>query len=884
MRHSECRSPELKMGEATFTIPDSLKDLLASTIASAGGNEVFFLGRVEWRPGRSAVLEEVEVVARGNRGAAPAILRRAEDWDLAIHNHPSGELSPSEADLSVAGELASREVGFAIIDNRAQRHYLVVPPFDRLEPERPLDPAEVEAIFAPGGPLSRELGDYETRPGQVAMAREVTEALNGDRVAAIEAGTGVGKSFAYLVPAILWSVRNKKRVVVSTNTINLQEQLIAKDLPFLERVLPVEFRYALIKGRGNYACKRKLAEAEEEAASRLLETDDEVRQLKELVAWARTTPVGSLAELSAQPPERVWEKVMSETDKSLKVNCRFYGECFYYQAKRAASRAQIVVVNHHLFFADLAVRRATGNYDWDLVIPGYQRVIFDEAHHLEDVASQHLGARFSQLGVRSRLSRLRSPKDPRKGTLPYLALCLRREGAAAAAEMLEQGLLQDLPRVAAKVEAHFQEVLALVEGEARRQGGAGGAEEPEGMERQLRLTAGAEQAPFREALTRRLREASEELSIILGEAEKAARRIEDSLRLPEERRASHLLELTSLRDRLKGLLQDMDFFLDLDESTHVRWVEVRGRRGDPERRGVSFATAPIRVADQLKEAVYDPVRSVVLTSATLAVEGNVSFLGDRLGFDRVAPERFVFSAHPSPFDFERQVLTLVPDDFPDPGSPGYEERIAGTVLSILRQTGGRAFILFTSYGLLRRTFQALETPLRAEGIRPLRQGDGGRSELLRRFRSGPPHALFGTDSFWEGVDVKGEALECVVITRLPFRVPSEPVQVARVEELRGRGGDPFSAFTVPQAVLKFKQGFGRLIRSATDRGAVVVLDRRIITKRYGQAFLRSLPPTRFVRGPTAKVVEALGEFFGGRRGADPAVPLVEPAPEAGHAG
>ena len=355
------------MADIRLVIPPPVRESLAAAIDQAGGNEVFFLARLAWEDEGSVRVAEVDVAARGNRSAVPAIIRRAEEWDLAIHNHPSGRLEPSEADFAVAHELANREVGFAIIDNRAERHYLVVSPFRKPPPgPQPVDPAEVEAVFGSGGPLAAALKDYEARAGQVAMAREVAEALNGNRVVALEAGTGVGKSFGYLVPSILWAVLNRSRVIVSTNTINLQEQLIGKDLPFLERTLKLKFKYALIKGRGNYACKRKLAEIEKEGVGDLFEKEDEARQLRELIAWAKKAREGSLAELGAPPPDRVWEKAMSETDKSLKVLCPFYGECFYYQAKREAFKADIVVVNHHLFFADLAVRRVIGNYQIDL--------------------------------------------------------------------------------------------------------------------------------------------------------------------------------------------------------------------------------------------------------------------------------------------------------------------------------------------------------------------------------------------------------------------------------------------------------------------------------------------------------------------------------------
>ncbi len=863
------------MADVKLTIPEKIRKFLAATIASTSGNEVFFLAKVGWEGPEAAAIEEVDVLARGNVHSAPAIVKRAESWDIAIHNHPSGVLTPSDADIAVAGELGNRQVGFAIIDNSAERHYLVVPPMRRRDRPEKVDPAEVEAIFAPGGPLASGSPDYEVRPGQVAMAREVAEALNGERVVAIEAGTGVGKSFAYLVPSILWAVKNGPRVIVSTNTIHLQEQLMTKDLPFLARVLPVQFHFALIKGRNNYACKRKLEEAAR-ATQELVETDGAAGQLRNIVEWARTAGEGSRSELGAPPPEAVWEKVMSETDKSLKVNCKFYSECFFYRAKRAAYAADIVVVNHHLFFADLAVRRETGNYEYDAVIPAYKRVIFDEAHHMEDVASNFLGVRFTQQGMRNRFNRLVSSRDEKKGALRYLAQVLHAEGAPAAAQEIEKGLLQTVPKAAQRIDQELSAALDQAEAEAltaargperdgKARSGSGGAVEGAAAEaggRQLHVRVAAGRRAFQQALTERLHAVKEELAILCGQAGKAARLLSGTEGLAAERRGGLLLELTSLHGRLDVLQSQIATFLDFRDEKQVRWVEVQGRRDDAERRNIVFSSAPIRVAEDLLQLVFNPLATVVMASATLSVEGGVSYLGDRLGLDHLPVERFHFSEQPSPFDFANQVLTLVPDDFPEPGSSGYDGKVAEVVLEILRRSRGRAFVLFTSYGLLQRTHSALEATLRREGIIPLRQGEAGRSDLLNRFRSGPPHALFGTDSFWEGVDVKGEALECVIITRLPFRVPTEPIQIARVEEIESRGGDAFNCYSVPQAVLKFKQGFGRLIRSTTDRGTVVVLDRRILTKRYGRTFLRSLPPTRFFKGPTAEMLASLGAFLG----------------------
>ncbi|MBI4584928.1 MAG: DEAD/DEAH box helicase family protein [Planctomycetes bacterium] len=866
-------------------IPKPIQDFLAATIASAGGNEVYFLGRVRWQDKSLAVLEEVDVFARGNQSSAPAIIERAEEWDIAIHNHPGGDLTPSDADNAVASELGNRSVGFAIIDNAAEKLNLVVRPFER-EGEQPVDPAEVEAIFQEGGALERELSrsgaeKYEVRPGQIAMAIEVTRAVNEKRVVALEAGTGVGKSFAYLVPAIFWAVKNQRRVVVSTNTINLQEQLTAKDLPFLEHALPVKFNYALIKGRGNYACLRKAAEARGEIKA-LFESADEERLLNDLLDWTDRTADGSLADLGMTPPEGVWEKVMSETDKSLKVNCPFYSRCFYYQAKRRAFKADIVVVNHHLFFADLAVRRESGNYQWDLILPAYQRVIFDEAHHLEDVASKHLGVRFSQDGMALRFARLVSPRNRQKGLLPFLARKLAQEGEPVAADRLENNYIPLLPEIAARVDEHFQAIATLAEAEAWKESqaaaesdlallpgpepsfpaaGAAAVDRSRPAHLLVRLTRDPAQSSFRHALSDRLLEIKKELERLGKINAHAIQALKSAPQLSSDRKASLLLDLTALSSRLEKTMDNIVFFADPAEESHVRWVELQAGRRRGERWNVNLATSPIRVADDLHQAVFEPLETVVLASATLAVEGKVDFFGERVGLSRLSPDRFRFSEFRSPFNYARHVLTLVPTDLPDPGSRRYEESVARMVLEALRILRGRTFVLFTSYQLLRNTYEKLESELIRLGIRPLRQGELNRSEILRQFRTGPNNVLFGTDSFWEGVDVKGKSLECVIITRLPFKVPTEPVQIARLEDLERRGISPFPHFTVPQAVLKFKQGFGRLIRSATDRGVVLVLDRRIITKNYGRAFLRSLPETQLVTAPAPAVLGELKRFF-----------------------
>jgi ATP-dependent DNA helicase DinG len=842
--------------EVELEIPEDACGFLRQAIKRAGGQEVFFLARVTWDPsGDKATLADVEVFARGDSSSVPAILAGAEDWDLAIHNHPTGDLTPSAADLAIAADLGNRSVGFAIIDNDASACYLAVKPFCRREVQL-VDEAHVRWLLGPEGPLARGLEGFEHRDGQIEMAVEVARALNEDRVVACEAGTGVGKSFAYLVPAILWALENHERVVVSTGTIHLQEQLVGKDLPFLAKVLPRSFDYALIKGRGNYACKRKIAELSQEFL--LVPEAGDREMLEELIAWSKTTQDGSLSDLAWTPPGDVWEKVMSETDKSLKVGCKFYNECFFYQARRRANRVQVVVANHHLFFADLAVRRQTGNFQSDLVLPAYARVIFDEAHHLEDVASEHFGSRLSRVGVRQRLGRMRS-KDGHRGALVLVARRLRSLNDPIAAEKIETSYAEPLREAAAAIEGLFDEIDELVEVE-RRDGALRGLAGEDGDRAKIRTTRDPALEPFWE----RVREV---LGRVRGELERIARMNDSAYqtlarsRVDDAARKSLALELEAFANRLQGFIAALERFVDFDDETQVRWLDTREGGGAGEHAGVGFATAPVSVADELRAAVFEPLRTVVMTSATLSVAGNADFLGERLGFNALPRERFSFSQHPSPFDFEEQALLAAPTDIPDPTEREYENRLPALLLELIEASRGRAFVLFTSHQLLRKTYEALEAALVRLGLRPLAQGQAPRTELLRRFVESGCGVLFGTDSFWEGVDVKGRALEHVIITRLPFRVPTEPLQEARLEDISRRGENPFTRFTVPQAVLRFKQGFGRLIRSRTDRGVVSVLDRRLLVKPYGKVFLASLPPTRLCAASAPVVVERVSEFF-----------------------
>ncbi len=820
-------------------------------IADAGGNEVFFLGAIE--DGR---VVDVRVLARGNRHAAPAILRIPRAGEVVIHNHPEGPLVPSDADIEVASALGNNGVGSYIVDNGVQQLYVIVEPLSEDE-EALLDPEAAAHLLGPQGSIAGALPDYEHRPQQLAMLGAVVRAFNDREVLTAEAGTGTGKSLAYLVPAILWSRANQERVIVSTHTINLQEQLVRKDLPFLVERAGLECRAALVKGRANYLCQRKAAQVQAQGAH--LVEDDLVNELRHILEWAKTTKDGSLADLPVRPRAEVWEQVVSENDNCLRARCPHYHTCFFYSARRAAAAADILVVNHHLLLSDLALRDEIANYTQNAVLPPAMRVIIDEAHHLEDVATAHFGSRVSLAILDRTLSRLQSRRTPSKGVLPALALALdsvdaREDRAIArgAVRWIEERLLPGRMSLTIDAEECFARLLTGYQEFPHRTPDASGEEK-------LRVTADVRDSAFWKQVVDRLGTLAAGVdAYAVGFAGVLDRVAQLSEAAPPQVRYL-ATELGALQSRLAGFAVALLDFAAA-EADRCCWMELHARaRGGP---ALSCHTAPIEVAPLLRRTLFDHFATVVLTSATLAVDRRFDYLHARTGVAQVEPrERIAALRVESPFDFAHQALLLVPGDLPEPTAPGYEAATHEAIRLALRTTGGGTFVLFTSYGALNRAFTALESDLCSMGLLPLKQGQTSRHLLLTRFSQTPGAALFATDSFWEGVDVKGDALRCVIIARLPFRVPTEPIEAARVEAIEARGGNAFLEHALPQAVIKLKQGFGRLIRSRTDRGCVVILDSRVARRHYGQAFLASLPPARQVVAPTRRAFAEMAAFF-----------------------
>jgi len=636
----------------------------------------------------------------------------------------------------------------------------------------------IEKVFGAGGLIAKHHDNYEYREGQIAMAHAVTKAFEDRKHLIVEAGTGTGKTLAYLIPAVAAALGRNKRVIISTGTKNLQEQLMEKDIPFLQKILPRKFSAAYMKGRSNYACLYRVAKAEHQP---ILEGLDEMDHFDEVRRWTFESQTGDRRELTTLPENlSFWSRINAKSETCIGQKCPDFEPCFITRMRVRAEDADIVIVNHHLFFADLNVR---GN-QFGKVLPDYGAVIFDEAHLIEDIASDYFGFQVSNFQI----DELVRDSD----NLP----------------ITDAQVTRDITKIAAKIMG-FADQFWTKFSQARNDG----------------------RFPLLPDLFSVCMVSGDNRPTPLGETHIA---LDGALAMMEaaiEKFSEEMPEADSLVRRVRQARFDLDFIVTQSERNYVYWIERRGK-------GVFLRASPVDVSELLREKLFDKVETCVLTSATLSSSGSFNFVRERLGLDTGKTSGFVAA---SSFDFEKQAIMYLPKAMPDPRSPEFTQLAAGEIVKIVTVTRGRAFVLATSNASMNSLYELVSSRVNYPCFV---QGSMSKTGLLERFRETPNAVLFATASFWQGVDVQGEQLSCVIIDKLPFAVPTDPIVAARSRFIEENGGKSFFDYSVPQAVISLKQGIGRLIRSRTDRGVIAILDPRLRTKGYGRDFLQSLPRMR----------------------------------------
>ncbi|MBR7064927.1 MAG: helicase, partial [Treponema sp.] len=679
-----------------------------------------------------------------------------------------------------------------------------------------------------GGELSQKSETYEKRDSQIALLKQITRSFNKNLIGVFEAGTGVGKSFAYLIPALLWSLKNNEKVVISTGTINLQQQLFEKDIPMVEKIIGKKVSAVLMKGRQNYICLRRLYDVEGNRDF----FDSDLQFFDKLSEWAKETTTGSKTELPFLPPSSVWSRMQSESEACMGAKCSYFSKCFVMKVRHLALNANVIVVNHHLLFADIEARMSGMGYTDIAVLPPYSRLIFDEAHGIEKDATS-----FFSLSVQ-RFSILRSLN------LLYRKNKKRTQGFIGSL-LIASGKGDMLPSFAKQVEK-IKSLLSDLEKVC------------------FEILEGSSMFRFTENTKRNVGvivSLSDSLSKTIGNFLHNIKDVFKSIDDDEKQNGEFWESKISLRSLENAEKVFKDFSLWNEKPDYVFWLQKKTLfNASEEDSFIVFNETPIDISSLMYAGVFEPMKTVVLTSATLKNASSFSYLANRCGLSYVEEERLLFDEFASPFPYKKKVLFAVPKDAPVvENTIEFQSFVNNSLVKLIRATSGRTLVLFTSYEMLNSTYGDVKNFLKPFAV--FKQGDEDANVLLEKFKSDEESVLFATDSFWQGVDVPGESLIQVVIVKLPFPVPSDPVFSARSDAVIKKGGSSFMELSVPEAIIKFRQGFGRLMRKTSDYGVVVVLDKRICEKSYGRFFLQSIPETKQIYGTLSEIEEKIGRFL-----------------------
>ena len=745
--------------------------------------------------------------------------------EVVIRTTKPNQLYPSDMELELSEELYTRRnIAYCLLSSDLDDFYFVQD-IDRIF----LEEIDIENYFAKDGILAKEIKGFEYREEQEEMAQYIQDAINEDRKIIVEAGTGTGKTLAYLIPSIKWAVTNKKKVIIATNTINLQEQLLLKDIPLAKSIIKDEFSYVLVKGRNNYVCKRLFNELVLGKSIDIETFSMEAReQIEYILKWGNKTKTGDKAELPFEVYPDVWELVQSTTELCLGKKCPYRKECFYMKTRMEKMEADILISNHHVFFADLNVRAETDFDSEYLILPRYDMVIFDEAHNVESVARSYFSVEVSKISFTRLLNRIYQKKNKKKKEKSAL---IRVE------DTVDEKNLEDSEQYIYLLNTLKEEISILQNiGD-------------EYFDEIRKIYETNTEAPIKKSLnnfemtkSRFLENLREKKDIFQG-------KLADFLNLmmsfnnvidEEKDKNPEVINFNNHLKMFKAYIDSFKFINSFEDDNYIYWLDINSKRTN-----VVLTATPLNIAQKLSTVLFDNLDRLVFASATIVVNGNFDYFKKSLGLDE---EDCIEAIIKSPFDYDEQMSVYIPSDIQDSENiNAFVSDASKFILNILLKTDGKAFILFTSYTMLNQIYYSISKKLKDKGFEVFLHGDKPRSQIIKEFKEAENPILFGTTSFWEGVDVQGENLSNVIITKLPFLVPTDPVVSAISKKIEEDGGNSFMDFQLPEAIIKFKQGVGRLIRKKTDSGNIFILDNRILKKRYGSLFINALPSQKNIK-------------------------------------
>lgn len=808
---------------------------LKKEINNSKNSKLFFRGI----PNENNIVVDIELITEISMDIIVKLLNVIKKNEVIIFNHSSNDLKPSKEELALSNSY--KEVGGAtyIINNDVNDIYVV----SKLRDNKAIN---IDEFFGKEGKIHKKIKNFEIRNEQYEMAKIISESLNQNQKILVEAGTGTGKTVAYLLPTLLYAIENNLKLIISTNTINLQEQLISKDIPLIKDIIDFNFEYEIVKGKGNYLCKRRLYGVNVSENDK--DTVDEINEkniIKNLLKWNKETITGDKNEIKYEVPFKIWDQIKCESDLCTGNRCPYYTDCYFFKARKEINNADLLIVNHHMFFADLSIRNQIGFNTSYSILPNYDIVVFDEAHNIEETARNYFTYEVSRFNFGKLIGNIYNRKNFKNNNSSILIKLLSylnkniNQDEYIIIDALKEELISLLNKFYDKGIDIFDKIISIfknefINGEAKIRLDSPKIKKSKIWNKVLNLVTELKK-----------------IYIKLNENKNKFIKYIEKFNLIDS--DGQIFDFIKYFDRLNEFYKNFIFIIDGANENYVYWLSISSNKANI-KADIKFYATPFNVSKDLKNNLFSKMERMIFTSATLTSENNFSYFKESIGL--IEDKKIIEKIINSPFDYEKQMKVYIPEDTLDPNDTDFLDDLEEYILKTIKATEGHCFLLFTSYSSMNYLYNKIERYFNFKEYTLIKQNDSSRSEMIKIFKNSKNPILFGTDSFWEGVDVQGDKLKSVIIIKLPFKVPNDPVTEAIIDNIKKNKKNPFNSYQVPQAVIKFKQGVGRLIRSKNDKGIITILDNRIINKKYGKSFLEILPKN-IVKDKRDNIIEML---------------------------